>query len=180
MRSVLAHTYALALEKLFSKPEDFFRLVEDIRQLNNMMDKETLDFFCSPLISSQAKKQVLRKALNSLPDLTKNFLFILIDKNQFHLWSEILECILKRQREVKKILVAQVTSAVRLEKTTLHKIQEELERFFNQSVEIETLISPELLGGIKVQAGGKILDDTLSFHLANMQKERRINSYASN
>ncbi len=166
--------YATALKKIFSDEKDFICFAEEVKNLKVIFQDEIFTFFCSPFISSDIKKRLLKNALQKASVLLLNFLCILIDKNQFHLWPDIVDQVEQEELKVKRIIVVEVESTTRLTRSTLQQIEKQLKRFFNKSLQLKEIISPKIIGGIKIRAGGMIFDDSISFHLSNIKKGSEI------
>lgn len=170
MNSPIVLTYASALKKLFLDEKDFINFIREIKILDAIFQKEIFTFFCSPLVSSNIKKQLLKNSLQKTSLIMLNFLYVLIDKKQFYLWPDIVDQIKREELKINLIVVAKVESATKLAKSTVQQIKKNLRRFFNKSIQLREIISPDVIGGIKIQAEGIIFNDTISFHLSNIKR----------
>lgn len=120
-------------------------------------------FLASPIANSDAKRGVLTQILgDDTNQQMKNFLMLLIDKNRIYLVKPILEEFQARVRELKQTVLAEVVSAVELsgeQKETVR--QKVLSMTDAQSVELESRVDPELIGGVIITIGSQVLDASL-------------------
>ena len=156
MNTPVVFTYISALKKLFLKEKNFINFAEEVKLLDVIFQKEIFTFFCSPLVSLNIKKQLLKNALQESSTILLNFLYILIDKNQFHLWPDIVDQIKCEELKIKRVIVAEVKTATQLTKSTMQQIEKNLKRFFNKSIQLKEVISPNVIAGIKIQAEGMV------------------------
>ena len=63
-----------------------------------------------------------------------------------------------------------VTSAVTLEPTVVEKVGEEIERQTGQKVDLSSRVDAEILGGIVLQVGNKVLDASIRSRLEKLRK----------
>lgn len=64
-------------------------------------------------------------------------------------------------QKIRKSDVAIVKTSTLLSDTETTEIQLELKKIFNKELRIETIIDPELVGGIRIQVGDVVIDRTL-------------------
>jgi len=133
-------------------------------------DRELQVFFFSPYFSSAEKSAGLRRAVSGADPELLNFLELLIEKGRmpevFRIRRELDEL---WKHENRRIDVT-VTSAVPLEPAVVEKVGEEIERQTGQKVELASRVDGEILGGIVLQVGNKILDASIRARLEKLRK----------
>lgn len=65
--------------------------------------------------------------------------------------------------------IARITSAKKLTAAQLTKIKGELKKSLGRTVDVETDVDPDLLGGFVVRVGSRLFDSSLKTKLANLQ-----------
>jgi len=127
-------------------------------------------FFFSPYFSSAEKVAGLKRAVSGASTELLNFLELLIEKQRM---SELFR--IRRQldelwkRQNRRIDVT-VTSAVELDPAVVEKVGEEIERQTGQKVELASRVDGEILGGIVLQVGNKVLDASIRARLEKLRK----------
>ncbi len=120
-------------------------------------------FLASPIANTDAKRGVLTQILGDQTNQQmKNFLMLLIDKGRIYLVGPILQEFQSRVRELKQTVLAEVISAVELtdeQKETVR--QKVLSMSDAQSVELESRVDPELIGGVIIKIGSQVLDASM-------------------
>lgn len=133
-------------------------------------DRELQVFFFSPYFSSAEKVAGLRRAVSGADRELLNFLELLIEKGRmpevFRIRRELDEL---WKHENRRIDVT-VTSAVPLDRAVVEKVGEEIERQTGQKVELASRVDDEILGGIVLQVGNKILDASIRARLEKLRK----------
>lgn len=183
MSHPIATTYAKALSDIFTtkgEKANFSAFIKSFKEWNLALSDPALNsFFISHKVSIKEKKRALKKTFQTLGEkhhLLANFFCLLLDNKRWKQKQAILTCLQKKEYEVKGILPAEVESAKALTLEQKQKITQKLEKFFNKKVTLQ--INPpnsSLLGGLRVQAGGFVFDDTLAFHLKCMENQIKQN-----
>jgi len=185
--SAIAYTYARALKAGFTEEqtEDFFSFVKELRSLNEALnEKEVKIFFLSPAVIVEQKKQALEKVFNSFKvnALIRPFLFLLLDRNRWGEMDAILNCLVNMEKKMKGFVSVKVESVRALTPDFREQLMKKLEKVFGKKISLEEKVSSQdLIGGVKVHSGGFVYDDTLLFHVKQMeiQIRRSFHDYTS-
>ncbi len=132
--------------------------------LNLLKESDGLStFLASPIANSDAKRGVLTQILgDDTNQQMKNFLMLLVDKNRIYLVKPILEEFQARVRELKQTVLAEVVSAVDLTDEQRETVRQKVLSMTDaQSVELESRVDPELIGGVIITIGSQVLDASL-------------------
>ncbi|MBI2845666.1 MAG: ATP synthase F1 subunit delta [Chloroflexi bacterium] len=167
----LPRAYAQAL--LETSSEDWTvilkKVVEKARQKKYL---ETLD---DPGISFSKKKKSIAQLLPKSADRqVKNFLLLLAKENRFSDLGEIITQFEEMSRYGPQVQTAYITSAVPLTKQDQEEIQEMLtHRFPHQALAFRFQVDPQILGGVIVQVGDKVIDGSLAGKLEALREKLR-------
>lgn len=179
--SSIADTYAKALINSCENEQDFFIFLEELQQMHkDLKSKEVKRFFISPAISLEQKKQVLTPCfkLFKFNNLISSFLFLLLDKKRWLELDLIIECLIHKAHQMKGIVLVEVESIKKMDLDLKQKLTKKLSQFFNKQIFLtEKQSSSNLIGGIKVCSKGLVFDDTLLFHLTQMENQIKRGSY---
>ena len=177
----VVYTYARALRDCFEKgqEENFFFFLGELRKLGEILNLSDIDsFFVSPAIFIEQKKQILKKVFDSfnLNRLALSFLFLLLEKKRWKELSSILTCLTNMENKMKGTLSVEVESVKLLTPDLKEKLIKKLENFFGKKVSLkEKKVSMKLIGGMRIHTQGIVFDDTLLFHLTQMENQIRRN-----
>lgn len=171
MAELVSKTYSEAIfnialeEGRLSDIQNEFEFVVSI--LNEYPD--FYEILKTPKINATEKKTVLQEAFGEkISQTLLNFLKIIIDKKR---GSDILEIKadfddrIDRQMGIAK---ATVESVVPLSDEQLNILKSNLNRITGKEIRISTKINPELLGGMVVKVGDKVIDGSVKFKLEGM------------
>jgi F-type H+-transporting ATPase subunit delta len=170
--SEAARVYAEALFDVAREKGKLDAVRDELAQFADAVasNRELQVFFFSPYFSSAEKAAGLKRAISGADQALLNFLELLIEKQRM---PEVFR--IRRQldelwkRENKRIDVT-VTSAVPLEAAVVEKVGEEIERQTGQKVELASRVDGEILGGIVLQVGNKVLDASIRARLEKLRK----------
>jgi ATP synthase F1 delta subunit len=167
-----ARVYA---EALFEAGEDKGKVDQLQQQLGQFADavdgdRELQIFLFSPYLSSNDKKEGLRRAVTGAEPEFSNFLELLVEKGRmpevFRIRREFDELWKKANRR----LDVTVTSAIELDPAVVGRIGEEVERQTGEKVELSSEIDGGILGGIVLRVGNMVLDASIRTRLEKLRK----------
>ena len=169
----IARVYAQAL---FEAARDNDRLDEVHEQLDAFADAmdESNDmrvFFFSPYFSSAEKRKAISEAISGASDELVNFLELLAEKHRMPAIFQIRRRFDELWSEAKKRLEVTLTSAVELDSDVVDKVGAEIERQTEREIDMTSDVDPEILGGLVLKVGNRVLDASLRSKLERLRKE---------
>ena len=168
----IARVYA---EALFDAARKSKKLDEIRDQLDEFADalaesREMQLFFFSPYFSSAEKEEGLDKALDAAEPELVNFLKLLIEKHRMPVIFRIRRNLDALWAKENKRLGVTVTSAVELDSDVVESIGKEIEKQTGQTVELQSKVDPDVLGGLVLQVGNMVLDASVRNRLDKLRK----------
>ena len=160
---------------LFEVAMEHDKLDEIHEQLDEFVDalEATHDlqvFLFSPYFSTAEKKEGLRKVLEGPDPALENFLELLIEKQRMPEVFRMRRHFDELWKQENRRIDVTVTSAVELEPAVVEKVGEEIERQTGQRVDLASRVDAEILGGIVLQVGNKVLDASIRSRLEKLRK----------
>ncbi|HEY9639797.1 MAG TPA: ATP synthase F1 subunit delta [Coleofasciculaceae cyanobacterium] len=165
----IAEPYAQALMSLAQSSDQVDRIGEDVRSVLSLLaeSKDLQTCLASPLIESEAKKSVIRQvAGDQLHPFTLNFLLLLVDRGRILFVEEIFNQFQVLLRQLRRAVLAEVTSAVELSEEQQNGIRQKVLGMTQaEQVELSLRIDPELIGGVIIKVGSQVVDASLRSQL---------------
>ena len=127
-------------------------------------------FFFSPYFSSAEKEEGLAKAVSGTDPELLNFLNLLLEKHRMPVLFRIRRQFDSLWAKENKRLGVTVTSAVELDPEIAKRIGAEIEGQTGNTVELESKVDPDILGGLVVQVGNMVLDTSIKNRLEKLRK----------
>ncbi len=163
-------------EALFEAAQDADRLDPVHEQLDQFTDAlegshEMQVFFFSPYFSSAEKREGISQAISGASPELVNFLELLAEKHRMPAIFRIRRRFDGLWAEAKRRLEVTVTSAVELDPQIARRVGEEVERQTDRSIDLVTEVDPEILGGLVLRVGNRVLDASLRSKLERLRKE---------
>lgn len=126
----------------------------------------------SPVVSVAEKKAVLKELLNYLgADATmRNFCYLLADKGRLGALAQIAACYGDMLDAANGVLRGKVITAIRLSPDKQAKLREDLKKRIGSDIELGFDVDPEILGGMVLAVGDKVLDSSLRAQLGILRE----------
>ena len=172
--SKIAKRYAVALLEISEQEGKTDRYKLQIRDVIKFVkeNKEVRHIFKDPRIHLDIKKNLMLTFFkNDMEDKIINFLMLLVDKGRIMDLEDICKEYEMLADKKKKTLRVKVFSSYKLDEKEIKKIEDKYKVMFGVlSVNIQNEISEDIIGGIKVQIGDRVIDDTIKGRLDSLRK----------
>ena len=173
----LAARYAHALLDLAEQQKKLDQVAEDLRGLRALIDgsDEFRRLLRNPLFDRDkqdaAMKAVLDKA--GVDPVTKNFCLVVSKNRRLFALPEMIDGYLQELARKRGEVTAKVTVARELNKDQESALTDALKRSVGGKVNIETRVDPELIGGMVVHVGSRMIDNSLRSKLNRLQQQMK-------
>lgn len=132
----------------------------------------------SPVVKTDKKQEILTAIFGkNTTELTKQFLLLISSRNREALIGDIANAFVRQYKVIKKIIVTEVTSAVKLDAAQKEKILQLLNTEDSSSVEVIEKINPDIIGGFIVRVDDKQIDASISRKLDDLKQDFSKNQY---
>ena len=171
--TTVARNYAEALFELGERHGQREAFASAVDELAGLLDQEPRlrAFLESPKVETEDKKGVLRRALEDrVPPLFLNFLMVVLDKRRQRLLREIAREYHALLDERLGRLHAQVTLAREPDERFEQEIAADLSKILGRQVIPHVQVNPQILGGIVVRYGDRVLDGSLRRRLVSLRR----------
>jgi F-type H+-transporting ATPase subunit delta len=171
--SGLAGRYAAALFELAEDEGALDAVADDLHGLRAMVD-ESADLerlIRSPVLSREEQARAIA-ALGeraSFNPLTRRFLGVLAHKRRLFALPEMVEAYDAMLAAHKGEVGAEVVSAVSLSAAQLESIRRHLSAAVGQTVKLSAAVDPDLLGGLVVRLGSRMIDASIRTKLRQLE-----------
>lgn len=167
-----ARVYAEALFEVARDRGKLDAIRDELGQFVDAVDgnRELQVFFFSPYFSSAEKVEGLKRAIGGADTELINFLELLIEKQRMPEVFRMRRHFDELWKQENRRIDVTVTSAVELEPAVVEKVGEEIERQTGQKVDLASRVDAEILGGIVLQVGNKVLDASIRSRLEKLRK----------
>jgi F-type H+-transporting ATPase subunit delta len=170
--SEVARVYAEALFDVSKDRGKLDAIRDELAQLVDAVDgnRELQVFFFSPYFSSAEKVAGLKRAVLGADAELLNFLELVIEKQRMPEIFRIRRHFEELWKQENRRIDVTVTSAVELDSAVVEKVGQEIERQTGQKVDLASRVDGEILGGIVLQVGNKVLDASIRARLEKLRK----------
>ncbi len=150
--------YAKALFELASTNKE--EIKEELEVFVNALDsnKGIYQIFDAPNISNKDKKDIITKITKGFNDTLVRFLYVLVDNERMLNIKEITEEYKLLLNDSLKAIDVNVTSKEALDDIQKDKLNNLLSTKLGRKVNIINIVDNNLIGGIKCEYDGKLID----------------------
>lgn len=173
-QSVVAKRYALALFELAQKNGQTGPIQEELCELKKVFqdNKELGLLLDSPKLTVTKKKELFTDLFKGANPLVLNTLNVLLDKKRINEIVNVVDDFNEYANEAAGVAEAKVYSTRPLTAEESQSISTAFaQKVGKQSLRIENIIDPSLIGGIRLQIGNRIYDSSLSAKLDRLKRD---------
>ena len=175
--SVVSLTYGTALyeaAKDLGREEEFLTEIKQLAMLTEAY-REFAEFLNSPAIMPKEKKEAVRNIMqDGFAQEMINFVYVLIDKGRTAEIKKIAKQYVRLYDEERGIAEGKIFSVVKLTPDQVQKFEAEMSRLLRKNIKLENRIDQSLIGGIKIQVDGKMIDQSYKGDLERLRKKLEI------
>jgi F-type H+-transporting ATPase subunit delta len=169
----IASVYARSLFEVAKENDALDEIHEQLDQFTDELEKnrELQVFFFSPYFSSAEKKDGIKKVLEGGNEYFVRFLELLAERHRLPVLFRIRREFDRLWAEENKRLPVTITSAVELDEDTVKDIGRKIEEQTGQTIDLTSIVDPDLLGGLQMRVGNQVFDSTVRGRLEKLRRE---------
>jgi len=171
LASSAAKRYAQAIFSLGKERNTLDAWQSDLTLLSSLVENgQVAIYLTNPSVTPDKKLATLESALGaSVQPETRNLAKLLIERNRTELIPEIKELVDAQVREDRGIIIADVTTAERLNEAEQELVRAKLHDLTGQTIQLATRVDPEIIGGIIIRIGDQVIDGSVRNKLEKMR-----------
>ncbi len=171
--SPISRTYAGALYELAAEEGIVEALLKDLEALSQALPGELESFLLSPKVPLARRQAVLDELFAQAHPRFLAFLQLVVRKGRAGLLAEMAEDFRLRVEASQGRIHGLLESAVDVDEDLRGELADSISKTFGKTVQLETRTRPELLGGFRVRAAGRLLDASLRTRLEALRKHMK-------
>ena len=136
-----------------------------------LSNRDLFAFLTSPQVPQMEKFKSIDTLMKEYDKLFKNFIKVLISRNQINLFQNIKEDFIRQFQSSTGKISAIISSAVKISDTQRKLIIENICKIFDvNEVDVKEKIDQKILGGLIINVGDTVIDISTSNKLENLKK----------
>lgn len=180
----LASRYAKSLLDLAIEQNSLDSTLQDVEFLNEVCRKspEFTAMLRSPVITSDKKLAIIQAvAASKLQPLMSAFITLLVKKGREASLPEIAKAFISQFKQLRNIKVVRLTTAAAVSDSLRDAIRTKVAASMpTQTIELQTAINPDLIGGFVLEMDDKIVDASIRRDLNDIKMQFSKNLYEQN
>jgi len=174
MAKLVSKTYAGALFDVALEQGNVDQILAEYQFVVDAI-KQNPDFFLvltSPKVSMNERSDLLDVTFKDhISETTLNFLKVLNDKKRNDALLSTFDAFKAIVDDHEGNVIAKVESVIPLDEAAKKSLEEKLNQVTGQKVTINNVINPDIMGGLVVQVGDKIIDGSIRRKLEHMKHD---------
>lgn len=171
---LIADRYANALIEIAKEAKlTFDKITSDLETIHSILQQspDLNEFLTNPIVSNEDKKEIINKVFsNEIDILIVNFLKVLVDKDRFLSFNEIIDSYNKSLDNINNIKRVEVTSAVEMTADSKARLKNKLETKLKANVILDLNINTSIIAGLVIKIGDNVIDMSLKNKLEDLSK----------
>ena len=169
--NIVARRYAKALFAVGAEQgeADLQAYGQELAELAGVLEEspEAMRFFRNPVFSVEEKKAVLQQLLGKaeLKPAVKSFCSLLADKDRLGILPAVSVDFQTMLDDVQGVVRGKLVTAIKLNAAKKKALQEQLEKQTGKKLELEFATDEDILGGLVLQVGDRVMDASLRAQL---------------
>ena len=169
--------YALALLDIAKEEKITKKIYLQINQIIESLEKnEEFVLLLDSNIQQAKKEKLIKNVFKNIHWSLTNVAMILMIKNNFKYFKDILNKLNKYLQDILKIEQGIIYSTEKLTSVKIKKIEEKVSKELGKKITLKNLIDKELIGGFKIVVGSIVIEDSVKSELRAMKDSLIFNS----
>ena len=173
MMASMAGRYAVALFELAKDQRQLEKVESDLASLQAMLDSsaDLRRLVLSPVITAENQAKALDAVLGKagISGLTANFVKLIAKNRRLFAAADMMKAFRALVARERGEVSADVASAHPLTREQMQLLSDTLRTSIGKNVRIDTRVDPNLLGGLVVKVGSRMIDSSLRTKLNNLK-----------
>jgi len=169
--NIVARRYAKALFALGQKQgeKELKAYGQDLANIAGVLESapELVRVFKNPIFNVDEKKKILKQLFTKIKpsQVVSNFCYLLADKGRLDCLSEIQMYYAKLLDQFEGVVRGEIVTAIKLPDNMKQEIVTKLEKQSGLKVVLDYNVDQEILGGLMLKVGDKVLDASIRAQL---------------
>lgn len=173
MAKLVGSRYASALFEVGLESEKINLFHDELIFLVGVFNSEPklMDIFNHPKVTDKEKKELIDNIFGErISAEMKNFLYVLVDKNRETDIFDIANSYEEMYNDHENILNIVAITSIPMDDSRLEKLKLSLEAKFEKNIVIKNEIDKNILGGVVLKIGDKLIDGSIKAELDSIRQ----------
>jgi ATP synthase F1 delta subunit len=168
----IADVYSRSLFEVAKENDSLDEIHDQLGEFADALDDnhDLQVFFFSPYFSSTEKAEGVKKVVTGGNEHFTRFLELLAERHRLPVIFRIRRAFDALWAKENKLLPVEIKSAVELADDTVKKIAKRIEEETGQKIELTKVVDPDVVAGLVIQVGNRVLDASVRARLEQLRK----------
>ncbi|ANU27479.1 F0F1 ATP synthase subunit delta [Planococcus versutus] len=172
--SQVSERYALALFQVAQKHDLSLAIEQDLREVKKVFDMtpELYNLIVSPKLSADKRTNLINQVFNGANPFVVNTLQLMAERkrlNEVGSMADEFVALSNTAQGIEDAIVYSTRPLTEEERASVSSVF--AKKMGKQSLRIENILDPSLLGGLRIQIGNRIYDSSVSTKMARLKRQ---------
>lgn len=170
----IARRYASAFFDLARDEDAISQRGDDLeRAAETLSNREVVQALGNPRLDVADRVRLALELIDGVGPQARNLVRLLVERNRIAALPGVLEQYRILADRARGVVRAQVTTAIQVSDALTNTITQALRQQFGGDVEIELRHDPDIIGGMVLRVGDRVIDNSIRTHLQQLQASLR-------
>jgi F-type H+-transporting ATPase subunit delta len=168
----IAEVYSRSLFEVAKEHDSLDEIHDELGEFADALNdnRELQVFFFSPYFSSTEKQEGVAKVVTGGNEHFMRFLELLAERHRLPVIFRIRREFDALWAKENRLLPVEIKSAVELDDDTVKSIAKRIEEETGQKIELTKKVDPDVVAGLVIQVGNRVLDASVRARLEQLRK----------
>ena len=168
----IADVYSRSLFEVAKENDSLDEIHDQLGEFADVLgeNRDLQVFFFSPYFSSTEKQEGVKKVVTGGNEHFTRFLELLAERHRLPVVFRIRKAFDALWADENKLLPVEIKSAVELDADTVKSIAKRIEEETGQKIELTKVVDPDVVAGLVIQVGNRVLDASVRARLEQLRK----------
>ncbi|MEW6172602.1 MAG: F0F1 ATP synthase subunit delta [Bacillota bacterium] len=176
LEGAVAERYSRALFEIAQEQGLLDKVEQELRDVLDALDasQDLRRVFYHPQVPTSVKKGIVKEVFGAeVEQYTLNFVNVILDARREMYFKGIAAEFTRLVNETRNVVEVEITSAVEVQSGDKDELIEALSKVTGKDVKVEYQVKPEILGGLVVRIGNRVIDSSVSRQLQRLKEQVR-------
>jgi len=176
LKGAVGSRYAQALFDIAMQQNKLDQLEKELLAVKKVVadSRELQKVLYHPQVTPEEKKKVVKGIFkDKISKITANFLNLLIDHRREIYLEDIVSFFVNLSNRARNLVEVYAISAIELNNEEKKKLQDVMVKIARKKVQTYYAVDPNLLGGVVVRIGDRVIDGSIRTKLVNLREYLR-------
>ncbi|MEW6183133.1 MAG: F0F1 ATP synthase subunit delta [Bacillota bacterium] len=176
LKGAVAERYSRALFEIAQKENLLDKIEQELSDIMDTLDasQDLRRVVFHPQVPTSVKKDIVKEVFGAeVEPYTLNFINVIMDARREIFLKDVVGEYTRLVNETRNVVEVEITSAVEVQSADKDELVKALGKVTGKDVKVGYQVEPEILGGLVVRIGNRVIDSSVARQLQRLKEQVR-------